>query len=31
MNDLAKTFDDAAVHAAGQALGRALQALGLLR
>ena len=30
MNDLAKTFDDAAVHAAGQALGRALQALGLM-
>jgi len=30
MNDLDKTFDDAAVHAAGQALGRALQAVGLM-
>ena len=30
MNDLDKSFDNAAVHAAGQALGRALQALGLM-
>lgn len=30
MNDLDKTVDDAAVHAAGQALGRELQSLGLM-
>jgi nicotinamide-nucleotide amidase len=30
MNNLDNTFDDAAVHAAGQAFGRELQALGLM-
>jgi nicotinamide-nucleotide amidase len=30
MNGLDDTFDDAAVHAAGQAFGRELQALGLM-